>query len=298
MTLMFVTSIGARLVGRGSCACRWTACAAAPPVPSVPSSPLRATADDDASMAIISPARHCRLIDVRDRAVPYREGWAWQKALVDQLREDDSASDVLILLEHQPVYTLGTASKIEHVLFNADELRCDEDDRNCTEEDTPQLVRTERGGEVTYHGPGQLVVYPIVNLGRHQRDLHWYLRKLEDVVILMLEREYGIQAGRKRGLTGVWVGDEKVCAMGLKVTKWITMHGLALNVTTDLSPFKRIVPCGIDDHGVTSLHKLIGVSEIVTMDNARAQMAAAFCEVFGPYDAIVSTDVETAVVPV
>jgi lipoyl(octanoyl) transferase len=147
---------------------------------------------------------------------------------------------------------------------------------------------------VTYHGPGQLVAYPIINLDRHRRDLHWYLRKLEDVVILMLGREYGLNAGRKDGLTGVWVGDDKVCALGLKVTKWITMHGLALNVTTDLYPFERIVPCGIAHHGVTSLKALLGESKAVSMDAARDQLAAAFRDVFGPYDQLVVTDVEAA----
>jgi lipoyl(octanoyl) transferase len=245
----------------------------------------------------------CRVADVRGRPVPYGTAWRWQHALAAQLRADATASDVLLLLEHAPVYTLGTASSPEHVLFHARELRAEELDADArpswdgcgamadggsSSEATlePTLVRTERGGEVTYHGPGQLVAYPILNLARHRRDLHWYLRSLEETVIVMLRRHYGLNAQRKPGLTGVWVGDAKVCAMGLKVSKWVTMHGLALNVTADLAPFDRIVPCGINNYGVTSLQLLAGDRMAVCMEDARLHFAEAFIEVFGPYDSL------------
>jgi lipoyl(octanoyl) transferase len=123
-------------------------------------------------------------------------------------------------------------------------------------------------------------------ISRHRRDLHWYLRSLEEVVIVMLQRHYGLDAQRKPGLTGVWVGDAKVCAMGLKVSKWVTMHGLALNVTADLAPFDGIVPCGISNYGVTSLQLLAGDRMAVCMEDARLHFVEAFSEVFGPYDSL------------
>jgi len=227
----------------------------------------------------------CRLYDVRDKCIPYHTGWDWQHSLADEMKKDPEVQDALILLEHEPVYTLGTASKLEYVLFEAEALRRgQQSDAGGTDTEMPMLVRTERGGEVTYHGPGQLVVYPILNLNRHKKDLHWYLRSLEDVVINMLGECYGLEASRKKGLTGVWVGDEKVCAMGLKVSKWITMHGLALNVTTDLAPFERIVPCGISKRCVSSVQHLVNPETEVAMDSAREHFVSSFIDVFGPYD--------------
>lgn len=221
----------------------------------------------------------CRVFD-HHQPVPYQDGWAMQHELVNEMKKDSDASDALVLLEHEPVYTLGTASKVENVLFDADELRFGQTPH---QKGLPMLVRTERGGEVTYHGPGQLVAYPILNLNRHKKDLHWYLRSLEDVVIDMVEQNYGLTAGRKDGLTGVWVGDVKICAMGLKVSKWITMHGLALNVKANLEPFKRIIPCGISEHGVSSLH-LLAQGRDISMQDAKRQLIESFSRVFGPYD--------------
>jgi lipoyl(octanoyl) transferase len=237
----------------------------------------------------------CRVADVRGPPVAYGAAWRWQHALAAQMRVDPTAPDALLLLEHAPVYTLGTASSPEHVLFGGRELRAEELHidgvrdvaiEGCGPDASPALVRTERGGEVTYHGPGQLVAYPILNLARHRRDLHWYLRSLEEVVIVMLQRHYALDAQRKAGLTGVWVGDKKVCAMGLKVSKWVTMHGLALNVTADLAPFDRIVPCGIQEFGVSSLQLLAGHQMPVNMDDARLQFLQVFNEQFGPYDSL------------
>ncbi|MEW5301518.1 MAG: hypothetical protein WDW36_004376 [Sanguina aurantia] len=148
--------------------------------------------------------------------------------------------DALFVLQHQPVYTLGASSTEAHLRFDPS---------------FPPLPlhRTERGGEVTYHGPGQLILYPVLNLRRHEPDLHKYMRDLEQVVILALASASGIRATRVQGLTGVWVGDNKLAAIGVRARKWVTYHGLALNVTTDLSPYNNIVPCGIVGRGVGSV---------------------------------------------
>lgn len=174
--------------------------------------------------------------------------WEWQQAMVKKsitaIQEGHDVNDAVIILQHPPVYTMGTRSSEEYLLFDKKQPPCD-------------LYYTERGGEVTYHGPGQLVMYPILNLRHHQLDLHWYLRSLEDVVIRALKSACAIEATRIKGLTGVWVGDKKVAAIGVRVSRWVTYHGMALNVTTDLSPFKRIVPCGISDHPVGSVNEIL-----------------------------------------
>lgn len=218
--------------------------------------------------------------------MPYQRAWDLQHALADARRRDMEVPDALVLLEHEPVYTLGTASSLEHVLFSGEELRRGQMRGGGG---APLLVRTERGGEVTYHGPGQLVAYPILNLARHRKDLHWYLRSLEEVVVRMLWDGYGIEAGRKEGLTGVWVGGEKVCALGLKVSRWITMHGLAVNVDVDLGAFERIVPCGVHGKAVTSLARLRGD---VCMDEAKRVLLQSFCDVFGPYEVVAADSAE------
>jgi lipoyl(octanoyl) transferase len=263
--------------------CHATASAAADSRPSAPSGAVRPL----------------RLLSVSDSPVRYEEAWNWQHMLAKRLRKDEAEGDILLMLQHTPVYTLGTASKLEYVLFDSAELQLAPVPGKAAGRqpagpvtpgrtlERPELVRTERGGEVTYHGPGQLVVYPIVNLNRHKRDLHWYLRQLEETVILLLQREYGIAASRKPGLTGVWVGNDKVAAMGLKVSRWVTMHGLAFNVDLELEPFDRIIPCGISkgEHGVTSLQRLLP-REKICIGTVREQYAKAFCDTFGPYDQV------------
>lgn len=167
---------------------------------------------------------------------------------IAMLGRHEDAGDTLIILQHPPVYTLGTRSTEANLKFDAN--------------DPPfELHRTERGGEVTYHGPGQLVMYPILNLRHHKMDLHWYLRTLEEVVIGALYKACGIRAHRIDGLTGVWVDNQKVAAIGVRVSRWITYHGLALNVTTDLVPFSNIIPCGISDYSVTSVAKILENSD-------------------------------------
>ncbi|XP_031376888.1 octanoyltransferase LIP2p, chloroplastic-like isoform X2 [Punica granatum] len=191
--------------------------------------------------------RKCECFDLHNELVPYGEAWAWQKDIVRKkkalIENDQDCPDTLIALQHHPVYTLGTRSSEEFLRFDPKAAPCD-------------VYRTERGGEVTYHGPGQLVMYPIINLRNHKMDLHWYLRSLEDVVIRTLLSTFSIRASRLQGFTGVWV-DQKLAAIGIRVSSWITYHGLALNVTTDLTPFQRIVPCGIQDRGVGSLKGLL-----------------------------------------
>jgi lipoyl(octanoyl) transferase len=193
---------------------------------------------------------------------PYQAAWDLQKQWQQKLIADRNHPDVLLLLEHPPVYTLGTESSLEFVKFGA--------------EAGYELHRSERGGEVTYHCPGQLVMYPILNLHRHQMDLHWYLRQLEEVVIRLLAG-YGLEAKRLSGLTGVWLQEKKVAAIGIKVSRWVTMHGLALNVNNDLSGFEQIVPCGIADRSVGNLLEFLPT---VSLLDVQERSIVLFCEVF------------------
>ena len=159
----------------------------------------------------------------------------------------------LLFVEHPPVYTLGKSGKMEHVLINEQQL----------EEKGIEFFQTNRGGDITFHGPDQIVGYPIIDLEKFYTDIGRYLRELEEVIILTL-KEYGIDAGRSAGETGVWIEpgnkgkERKICAMGVRCSRWITMHGFALNVNTDLSYFNNIVPCGIKNKQVTSIEKELG----------------------------------------
>jgi lipoyl(octanoyl) transferase len=179
--------------------------------------------------------------------VSYADGLRVQDELVLARRRGE-ISDQLLLLEHPHVITLGTSSNSNHVLV-------DDEQRALL---GIELFDTGRGGDVTYHGPGQLVGYPIFDLKPDRCDLHRYVRDLETALILALSH-FGINAQRKAGLTGVWIDQEKIAAIGVRVSSgWITSHGFALNVCTDLSYFDAIVPCGIRDHGVTSISRAIG----------------------------------------
>lgn len=183
-------------------------------------------------------------------------------------------SDTLIALQHPPVYTLGTDSKEEYLHFD--------------KEDAPfEVHRINRGGEVTYHGPGQLVMYPIMNLRYHKEDLHWYFRSLEEVIIRALKSAFSITAARIEGLTGVWVGDHKVAAIGIHGSRMIVYHGLALNITTDLAPFGMIDPCGIKDRSVGSIKEILQrvsdaeeIDDASLMDIAYDSMIKEFAELF------------------
>ena len=155
--------------------------------------------------------------------------------------------DTLLLLEHPHVYTLGRNARGENLLVSRERLLSL----------GAEVFETDRGGDVTYHGPGQLVGYPILDLSQHRRDISWYMRSLEEVFI-RVAHDFRIRAHRLEGCPGVWVGDEKLVAMGVHISRWVTSHGFAFNVSTDLSYFDHIVPCGIRNKGVTSLEKLLG----------------------------------------
>jgi lipoate-protein ligase B len=173
--------------------------------------------------------------------VPYADALAWQRRLADDRIARRLQHDVLLLLEHPPVITLGRTARAAHVLRPGD----------------VDVVEVERGGDVTYHGPGQLVGYPIIDLAALTPDLHWYLRTLEEALIAAL-RHLGIPADRRAGYTGVWTRGRKIASIGVHVKRWVTWHGFALNVTTDLEAFDRIVPCGIAGVEMTSVEREAG----------------------------------------
>jgi lipoyl(octanoyl) transferase len=200
--------------------------------------------------------------------VPYAEALAQQATLV-AARRTNQVPDQLLLLEHPHVITLGSSADRSHVLLDDAERRLLGID----------IFETGRGGDVTYHGPGQLVGYPILALAADRRDLHRYIRDLEETLIRLLA-DFHIGAQRHRGRTGVWVGDQKIAAIGVRVsTGWITSHGFALNVSTDLSFFDAIVPCGIRDAGVTSIARCTGHN--VAMEDVAERVAEHFAHVFG-----------------
>jgi len=176
--------------------------------------------------------------------IGYAEALRLQQQKVLQ-RKSALIPDTLLLLEHPHVYTLGRSARSEHLLVPAETVTAL----------GAEVYHTDRGGDITYHGPGQLVGYPIFDLTQHRRDISWYMRSLEEVFI-RLAAEYGISAGRLAGAPGVWVGDDKLVAVGVHVARWVTSHGFAFNVNTDLSYFGYIVPCGLKDKGVTSLARL------------------------------------------
>lgn len=183
--------------------------------------------------------RSCSLIDLG--LVPYAEALTLQRRLA-ALRVEDRLGDVLLLVEHPPVITLGRAGRKAH-------LRIPESSLAAL---GVEFYEVERGGDMTYHGPGQLVGYPILNLADHGRDVHRYLRQLEAVLIRTLSG-FGMTAGRSVGRTGVWVGEGKIASLGIHVSRWVTRHGFALNVNVNLAPFQLIVPCGIQDAKVISM---------------------------------------------
>lgn len=205
--------------------------------------------------------------------VDYQAGWDYQEKLFAEIIDLKVANrnlepenqhitpNYLLFCQHPHVYTLGKSGKIDHLLLNENQLA----------EKEATFYKINRGGDITYHGPGQLVGYPIIDLDNFFMDIHRYMRFLEESIIRTLA-EYGIEAGRIDGLTGVWLdpieqrNPRKICAMGVKSSRWVTMHGFALNVNTDLNYFQNIVPCGIDDKAVTSmaleLNKMVDIQEV------------------------------------
>ena len=199
----------------------------------------------------------------------YQAALAVQLDLVERVKQVRGDDGYLVLVEHDPpVVTRGRRGGEANLRLSREALAGRGID----------LVDTSRGGDVTYHGPGQLVGYPILDLTARGRSVHGHIRSLEEVLIRLLAR-YGVLAGRVDGLTGVWVGDEKIAAIGIAVTRWVTYHGFALNVTTDLSHFDVIVPCGIADRGVTSLQKRLG--RPIPMGEVAEGVVECFADVFG-----------------
>ncbi len=198
---------------------------------------------------------------------PYAEALTMQESLVER-RKNDEADDQLLLLEHPHVITLGRAANRANILAD-DAMR---------QRYGVELFDTGRGGDVTYHGPGQLVGYPIIKLLPGCQDIRRYVRDLQEVII-RAARDFGVESEPRGGdFVGVWVGDEKLAAIGIRISRWVTMHGFAFNVSTDLNYFRLIVPCGITGHGVTSLQKLLGVP--VEMEAVAQSVKRHFGEVF------------------
>ena len=188
-----------------------------------------------------------RIFDYSDLGfIDYKQAWDLQKEIFD-LRLRNEINDTFFLLEHPHTYTLGKVAGKENLISSESQLK----------ELGISVYEIDRGGDITYHGPGQIVGYPIIKLSDWKEDTHQYLRGLEEVIILTC-REYGIETERNSKYTGVWIGERKIAAIGIKVSRWITMHGFAFNINTDLSYFGGIIPCGIKDKDVTSLKRELG----------------------------------------
>jgi len=217
--------------------------------------------------------------------VPYADGLELQRQLVED-RKADRIPDTLLLLQHPHVLTIGVKRDgRSHILASPDRLTSLGVD----------VFETGRGGDVTYHGPGQLVGYPIVDLNPDRRDVHRYVRDLEEVMIRVCA-DYGLEAGRVKGFSGAWIGDEKIGAIGVRISRWITSHGVAFNVTTDVDYFNLIVPCGIADKGVTSLASQLGRAP--EMAQVEERFVSHFAAVLDrqPHEGATSTPVSSIVI--
>ena len=229
-----------------------------------------------------------KMAEFRDLGkMKYKDAWDYQENLLKRnlevkakLNSDEAESfnsitttNYLLLVEHPPVYTLGKSGKIDHVLISEEERNA----RNI------QFFQTNRGGDITFHGPGQIVGYPILDLEKFYTDIGRYLRELEEVIILTL-KDFDIRGERSKGETGVWIDstvkgkERKICAMGVRCSRWITMHGFALNVNTDLRYFDHIIPCGIPDKKVTSIKEELGHE--VEMSTVKEKIVKNFENVF------------------
>ena len=196
----------------------------------------------------------------------YNDAWKLQKRLQSQ-RISGQIDDQLLLVEHFPVYTLGKNTPKEHLLTK--------------ESDNISIIQTDRGGDITFHGPGQLVGYPILDLNQYKRSISWYMRELEQLIIDVL-KEYDINAGRKKGLTGVWVKGKKIAALGVRISKWVTMHGFSLNINPDLKYYQGIIPCGITEYGVTSMANLLN-DDVPNMSEIKYTLVKHFIAIFSVY---------------
>ena len=205
------------------------------------------------------------MLQVQDLGVSsYKNTWELQKKLQIK-RIENKIEDTLLLVEHEPVYTFGKNADENHLLQNYPE--------------DVKLFHIERGGDITFHGPGLLVGYPIIDLHNYKLSISWYMRSLEEVIIRSLDR-FGISADRKDGLTGVWVGDEKIAALGVRISRWVTMHGFALNVNTNLSYYDSIIPCGIFNYGINSMKNIL--REKQDMSEVKKVLVSVFPNIFQP----------------
>ncbi|GAB6281940.1 MAG: lipoyl(octanoyl) transferase LipB [Ignavibacterium sp.] len=207
--------------------------------------------------------------------IDYQQAWDLQKITLEK-RKNNEIDDVLYLLEHPNTFTLGKIADKKNLIGSEEFLK----------ENKIQVYEIDRGGDITYHGPGQIVGYPIIDLKGWEKDTHKYLRALEEVLILTCN-EYGIKAGRNPEYTGVWIEDRKIAAIGIKISHWITMHGFAFNVNTDLNLFNGIIPCGIVDKEVTSLQKEL--KKEIDIDEVKEKIIGNFKKVFD-YDTVYSNE--------
>lgn len=250
-----------------------SATAAAAPAPATATAAAAPPLSPAAAALAARPPLACDAYDLG--VVPYSVAWGWQQALlanrIGGAPGADALRDVVFFLEHTHVYTLGRAATRAHLLFDPASGAVD-----------AEVHTVERGGKVTYHGPGQLVVYPLLSLGRYVKDLHWFVRSIEEALIGTLGH-FGLPAGRAAGYPGVWVepgtrGERKIAQVGMNCSKWVTTHGLALNVSPDMRYFGHIVPCGIDDRPVTSMAAELGRS--VTVAEVKPVLAAQLARLF------------------
>lgn len=232
-------------------------------------------------MTYENPNRNIQLIELG--LIDFKEAWDYQEKLFAEIiaiklnnrnnLEQIPVPNYLIFCEHPPVYTLGKSGSEDHLLINNDQL----DSMGA------RFYKINRGGDITHHGPGQLVVYPLLDLENFFTDIHLYLRKLEEVVIQLLH-QYNVESGRYAGFTGVWIDANtekarKICAMGVKCSRWVTMHGIALNVSNELSYFKHIVPCGIENKSVTTLMNELSGAD-VNMNVLKSRFTDLFMKEF------------------
>ena len=214
--------------------------------------------------------------------INYKESWKKQESIFNKiidtkiknrnLQKEIKTDNYLLSCSHPHVYTLGKSGNEKNLLI----------DKNIIEKENLEFFKINRGGDITYHGPGQIVIYPILDLENFFTDIHKYLRSLEEAVILTL-KEYNIESGRIKNYTGVWIDIEsdtprKICALGVKTSRWVTMHGLALNVNTDLNFFKNIIPCGINDKEVTSISKEVG--QVIKIKDVEKKLLNNLSKVF------------------
>ena len=219
--------------------------------------------DRSSRAGAVSAVKYLSILDLG--LCPYGKAWEIQKQLhADRLA--GNIPDTLILVEHPHVYTLGKNADARHLLASENYLTS----RGI------ELYHVDRGGDITYHGPGQLIGYPIFNLKEHKESISWYVNSVEEVLIKTLAG-FGIQAGRIKGLTGIWIDDKKIAAIGMRVSRWVTMHGFALNVATDLSLYGGIVPCGLATKGVT---RMVDLNPTVSMDAVKAAIIKEFAMQF------------------